>query len=187
MKMALKKAERISAANGVNLIKVTADLTQDDGTTILFEYTFPDDTLEWRAAEYEIDPTDLDTLLDIVLYEPHLPADDQPELSLHHAPTVKSARDRHLARIEAILGTRPGNRPAGFDPVREEIKRIVPINSHAVQIKAAFVEQSRAAIAREKAARKLMAESPEVAEAMRVQTLRQALEARLPHGSRKAR
>lgn len=187
MKLNLKGVEKTLTANGVNLLTVTMDLVQDDGTVIPGTHTFPEDTMEWRAAEYGIDPADLDTLLDIVLHEPHLPDDDQPELSLHNAPTIDAARDRHLARIKEISGEMPGNRPAGFDPVREEIKRIALVNERAIRVKAGFVEQAREAIARDKAAVNLLAESPEIAEAVRVQGLRQALEARLPNGSRRAR
>ncbi|MFI6813287.1 hypothetical protein ACIBG7_12785 [Nonomuraea sp. NPDC050328] len=39
-------------------------------------HSFPHVTFEWRAAEYGIDPEDVDTLLDVILYEPYIPNPD---------------------------------------------------------------------------------------------------------------
>lgn len=65
-----------------------------DGTPHL--HVFPTDTLAWRAAEYGIDLADTDTLLDIVLHEPHLPGDDR---LLPTAANRDAARADLLARI----------------------------------------------------------------------------------------
>lgn len=83
-------------------------------------HTFPKDTLSWRAAEYGIDPADVDTLLDIVLHEPHVehvePGAPQmaargfvgkatgvdTSLTIMTADTVDDAREAHLARIAAV-------------------------------------------------------------------------------------
>lgn len=67
----------------------------NDGVTHLF----PKNTLDWRAAEYGIDPTDVDTLLDVILHEPHIPAADGPDLWT--ADNTGHARAVHLARVEA--------------------------------------------------------------------------------------
>jgi hypothetical protein len=90
----------------------------------------PQTILEWRAAEYGIDPTDTETLLDIVLHEPHLPMDepdeDEPQAmryaqggpTLWEADSTTKARDAHLERVAAcpvridLTGTE-------LDPVRE--------------------------------------------------------------------
>ncbi|MFB6776484.1 hypothetical protein ACFCX0_03425 [Streptomyces sp. NPDC056352] len=90
----------------------------------------PQNILEWRAAEYGIDPTDTETLLDIVLHEPHLPVEepgeDEPQAmrytdggpTLWEADSTTKARDAHLARVAAcpvridLTGTE-------LDPVRE--------------------------------------------------------------------
>lgn len=37
-----------------------------------YPYVFPKFSLEQRAAEYDLDPTDIPTLLDMVLHEPHV-------------------------------------------------------------------------------------------------------------------
>jgi hypothetical protein len=44
----------------------------------LRHHVFPKSTLDWRAAEYGIDPSDTATLLDIVLHEPFVPNPDDP-------------------------------------------------------------------------------------------------------------
>jgi hypothetical protein len=78
---------------------------------MLHVHTMPQDILEWRAAEYGIDPADTDTLLEIVLHEPHMRvteetddtparyADDGP--SLKEAVSTAAARTAHLARVKA--------------------------------------------------------------------------------------
>lgn len=35
-------------------------------------HVFPPETLAWRAIEYGIDPADTDTLLELILHEPHM-------------------------------------------------------------------------------------------------------------------
>jgi hypothetical protein len=94
-----------------------------DGT--YHDYIFPQSTLEWRAAEYDIDPEDTEALLDIVLHEPFkAPINkDDPALAagyvspavlaskgtrigdleattLFNAETVQDAREAHLLRIQ---------------------------------------------------------------------------------------
>ncbi|MFI5473217.1 hypothetical protein ACIA6D_23625 [Streptomyces cacaoi] len=69
----------------------------------------PTIALEWRATEYGIDPTDVDTLLDVILHEPHMQmaddgagprfADDGPDVWT--AETADAARTAHLARIKS--------------------------------------------------------------------------------------
>lgn len=63
-------------------------------------YVIPHSTFFHRSAEYGIDPSDFDTLLDIAIHEHHF------ELS-HTDPTFlyntdeKTAREAHLARVDA--------------------------------------------------------------------------------------
>jgi hypothetical protein len=61
---------------------------------------FPLEALEWRAAEYGIDPTDADTLLDVVLHEEYA----EPS-TLAEDPDTDTARERHLARIAEVKKT----------------------------------------------------------------------------------
>jgi hypothetical protein len=62
-------------------------------------HCFPKDIFEWRAAEYGIDPTDMDTLIDIVLSEPFLEDSDfPPGEGLFDAPDISLAREAHKSR-----------------------------------------------------------------------------------------
>ncbi|GAA2618699.1 hypothetical protein SMC26_40260 [Actinomadura fulvescens] len=117
-----------------------------DGSSIA--HVFPADTLEWRAAEYGIDPTDVDTLLDIVLHEPFL-ADPAPDaITLYNAPTIDDARAAHLARIDAVktevqIVTAPAARGLRTaDPFA--VIRAEPLSLDAVAEKAHTVEELRA-------------------------------------------
>lgn len=72
----------------------------DGGLTIVF----PKGTLEWRAAEYGLDPADVDGLLDVVLHE-RLFDDDtaaETEHALRAARSTADARTSHLARIASL-------------------------------------------------------------------------------------
>lgn len=96
-----------------------------DGVT----HIFPKHTLDWRAAEYGIDPADVDTLLDVILHEPHMPEADGPDLWT--ADNTGHARVAHLARVEgcpvridvraakALAPVRTGHRPDA-----EQIRRM---------------------------------------------------------------
>jgi hypothetical protein len=81
--------------------------TEDDGTERPWCHRLPVWSLEQRAAEYGIDPTDLSTLLDVVLWEPYLGelddghGDDHPDF-LWNAETIERARTVHLERITAV-------------------------------------------------------------------------------------
>ena len=77
-----------------------------EGATVA--HLFPQETLEWRSAEYGID--DVDELLDIVLHEPFQPPKDASAAAelgiardasptLFEAESTSEARDNHRARI----------------------------------------------------------------------------------------
>lgn len=95
-------------------------------------HSFPLEALEWRAAEYGIDPTDTEALLDLIVHEPYVPDPADPanvladaavargfvspaveprrgvaplELvptTLWNAETIALARGAHLERIAAV-------------------------------------------------------------------------------------
>lgn len=71
------------------------------GGTILNLFIFPEDTLEWRSAEYQIEPDQTDLLMDIVLYEGMLPGPPGPPI-LFTAATIEEARETHVARVLAL-------------------------------------------------------------------------------------
>jgi hypothetical protein len=125
-------------------------MTRPDGTR--HAYVFPKFTLEQRAAEYGFDPADIETLLDVVMHEQFVhspggeiedPAAAQGMLSpalvssgmarkgamvptdLFNAPTIKHARDAHLARVAHAKKTRgrvhpPSKGPDPLDLIRAE-------------------------------------------------------------------
>jgi hypothetical protein len=79
----------------------------DDDTGVLYGHVFPQYTLAARIAEYDLDPDDLDAVLDIVLHEPHMPnvMDEDPAvLALAAEANVTCvaadvARDAHQRRV----------------------------------------------------------------------------------------
>lgn len=145
----------VSSEQSGNVITVHTELTMEDGSTVSGKHVFPADTLEWRAAEYDLDPTDLDTLLDIVLYEPFLEEPDQPELTLHDAPSVEEARAYHLQRVEKVKKKATKARRGGVDPVREQIKASAAMQPEAIGLKKAFIGKMREARRSENAMRQL--------------------------------
>ncbi|MFC6884678.1 MULTISPECIES: hypothetical protein [Actinomadura] len=85
-------------------------------------HVFPKSTLEWRAAEYGIDPDDIEALLDIVLHEPYLPdpgptpegargagaapaAVPNVQAAAGDLAAVRRARAVHLERIAGLKRT----------------------------------------------------------------------------------
>lgn len=82
-------------------------MQKPDGTN--HGYLFPQDTFEWRAAEYGTN--DFEVLLDIVLHEPFLPPttarrametgrDVDTTKPLYLSESTQEARYNHLARVE---------------------------------------------------------------------------------------
>ncbi len=68
------------------------------------EHLFPKNALEWRAAEYGVDPTDIDTLLTMILHEPHLEQTvpgfvNAGETNIWLAANATEARESHLKKI----------------------------------------------------------------------------------------
>lgn len=104
-------------------------------------HVFPLDAMEWRAAEYGIDPADRDTLLDIILTEAHLSDEERAEgPSLADADTVDEARAAHIARCAKVkLRYRMSTRGAQLDQVRKKS----PMNPEAVEVKRSIVAQGR--------------------------------------------
>lgn len=123
--------------------------TLDDGTAQRHLHTFPVDTLEWRAAEYGVDLKDTATLLDIVIAEPHMTADDMTQgTQLHSAPDIDAARKDHLARVAAVkLRHRISTRGTGNPLARVEQES--PLHPEVVAVKAEHVAQTRQHVQRQ--------------------------------------
>lgn len=133
--------------DGVDLVgerwHVAATITADDGKSARQLHVFPTDTMEWRAAEYGIDPADTATLLDIVLAEPHLTPEDWATGSrLHDASGIQTARQHHIARCAAAkLRHRMSTRAKGSPLERVRAESLMDIE--VVEIKAQHVAQAR--------------------------------------------
>lgn len=84
----------------VDCWRVVTRAPGDGGIT----HIFPKAALEWRAAEYGIDPADVDTLLDVVLHEQLMDDDTAAEnaRALASAASTAEARQAHTARIAAV-------------------------------------------------------------------------------------
>jgi hypothetical protein len=105
--------------------------THEDGRREEGVHIFPYDAMEWRAAEYNIDPNDRETLLDIILTEPYLETETaDPQRTLFVAETVQDARAHHLERIAAAklkhgISTKEKNHPLAVvrdqSPIRPDV------------------------------------------------------------------
>jgi hypothetical protein len=101
-------------------------------------------TFDWRAAEYGVDPADVDTLLDICMHERHIPTRDQEQLDpklaakavpwLYEADNTADALKYHMTRLRAapIQYSIKGNK--ALDPIRQSHK---PNHDRIKQIKEA--------------------------------------------------
>lgn len=70
--------------------------TRDD---LIYKHMMPVDTLEWRAAEYDIDPvSELDLLVDVVLYEQFVEY-SPGQHPLFTLDTANAAREAHIAAV----------------------------------------------------------------------------------------
>lgn len=104
--------------------------TNENG--VKYPYVFPKFTLEQRVAEYDLDPADIEGVLDMVLHEPHVPdpmdyrnfntdaaakagltvranrghaqvrVGQTVPMHLHNAPDRATARQAHQARIAEV-------------------------------------------------------------------------------------
>jgi hypothetical protein len=175
--MRLKFGDAKDDGNGHWVVAMTR--VHDDGSTEEGSHVFPKDALEWRAAEYGIDPADRDTLLDIILTEPHLSEEDRavgPDLA--NADTVDEARAAHITRCAKVkLQYRMSTRLPALDRVRDES----PMNPEALEIKRNVVHEGREV---QRRVRKLVALRAIDPEAERLRKLREAH--RVPHHTRRA-
>lgn len=77
---------------------VAVNITEG-GETKKIAYIIPREALEWRIAEYGLADDDVDTVLDMVLFDPHVQV---PKGSgLYETDTVEQARDVFLGLVRA--------------------------------------------------------------------------------------
>lgn len=139
------KTAKTETHGDVQMWRIEGAQEHDDGTTVPLIHLMPLDTLEWRAAEYGIDPADTATLLDIVLAEPYLSEEDWAAgHRLHDAPDIDIARAAHLARCARVkLRHRLSTRSAGHPCRRIAVES--PLHPEAIQLKRQLVAHARAA------------------------------------------
>jgi hypothetical protein len=149
-------------------------ITPDDGREpYWWSHFFPHDIFEWRVAEYDLPADDMDTLLDVVLYEPYLAEDF--EMVPINAPSIKAARQHHLTRVKAVKGPgrlrgiagrstrtvpmaeRPRQSVVLLDSAEEDplevIKRESPMSAPHIEVKRQMIDYHRESARREKALR----------------------------------
>jgi len=68
----------------------------------VYSHVFPQSVFAWRVAEYDLDPNDVDALIEAVLYEYHAKLDIEHPMSLRNAPSIPEARKHYLAQINTV-------------------------------------------------------------------------------------
>jgi hypothetical protein len=109
-----------------------------------FDIQMPTDTLDWRAAEYGIDHTDVDQLWDITLAEFFMNEEDygdDPQLYTHL--DMDEVRKAHIGRVAKVKwALRMATRTKGS--VHEAAKAIAQIHPEALDLKTRHVALLRA-------------------------------------------
>ena len=178
------------AATEYTIFSVTEDPDKPWLWHVLYEdpdgntrgHVFPKNTLAWRAAEYGIDPADLDTLLDIVLHEPFAPHPDDPQTAaddpaaaagltspapaargrvrkgdlvpttLYTAETTQKAREAHLLRIQYTKTNRAHVKAPKGKKDPLDVIRALPPDAQDVAELAVRVDENRRRIRRQREA-----------------------------------
>lgn len=124
-------------------------LTDGDGGVRRVLALLPTDTLEWRSAEYAIDPADTATLVDVAVVEMFMaPTDYDGGHQLHTAPDIATARADHLARCARVkLRHRITTRSVGHPLHR--VASESPLDREVIELKRQLVAQARAHVAAE--------------------------------------
>lgn len=145
----------------------------DDGMVEEGVFILPEDVLEWRAAEYGIDPSDLDTLFDLVIAEFFIQPDDGDGPTLFETDDVDEARQAHLQRVSRAkwrhrISTRSKDHPA--TPVKGQFV----MDDEALDLKRQIVQKRRQQARRQENA--VMLSLVDGARAKRIEDLRRTLE-----------
>ncbi|MFE9391715.1 hypothetical protein [Streptomyces sp. NPDC006784] len=107
-------------------------------------HSFPMETLEWRAAEYGIDPTDFDTLIDVIAHEPYLDDPSDPAAVLADPATARGF-------VSPAVEPRAGIAPLELVPTTLLNAESVELARGAHLERIAHVKQTRARVTRGKA------------------------------------
>ena len=118
----------------------------------------PVDVFETRVAEYDLDPDDIETILEVIFYEMFLTIDEEDKSkTLHIAPTKEIARKEYMRRIRKmcdngkLIGV-TGNSPyapttpvdvvvasSGTEDPVEFLKRELVMSPEHIAVKRAYV------------------------------------------------
>ena len=141
-----------------NRFEVVKEIIHDDDRVDVNLHVFHAETLECKAAEYDID--DIDTLIDLVLLEPFLAPVDvlataSSELRRTHLAAVGDLKQSKARSLATRLGKNsPASKLAGYgvgqeyidvaaeDPY-EVIKRHAPFEPETIAVRRAYVEKVR--------------------------------------------
>lgn len=162
-----------AASDGRGHVVIKRQFTYPDGRVEDGVYIFPEDALEWRIAEYDLDPDDLDSVLEIVLAECHMdPLPDDETHYLFTAETVEDARALHLERCGEVWRKHfPRDARGGRDrhvPVTQDWKDLFVVHAEATSLKKQLVNQHRDKIRKNR-------ESGRPSDVSRVERLRREL------------
>lgn len=142
MKVTVISSELNVKTNFWEIVSEHSDLPTGE-PPVQVKHAMPYDTMIYRAAEYGINPADLDTLTDIVICEPFIKAEFfDGDDSLFNAGDIATARERYLAEIARIkLLYRISTR--GKDHPLNEMKRTIRIKPADVAVKSFEVIMAR--------------------------------------------
>lgn len=163
------------------LIVALVDVTDDNGSIVRLSHFMPPDTMEWRAAEYDLDPiADKDLILDLVLFEPHLEIPDEERLYKTDRETAKAAiRSRIKAergKSDAAKALRTGKpsrvgAAATEEECRAKLASMSFLHPEVVEIKREAVLRKCAAEDASRRERTPVTQADRVSQALRLQEL----------------
>lgn len=129
MKVTILSAERRPYAATTNrwAWHIAKRIEHDDGTEERLLHLIDPVVIVARAAEYDLDPNDIDTILDILMSEPHLTNEEygpHRDDFLYNADDIATARTAHLKKTRIVktrlgLSTKNGDgTPHPLDEIR---------------------------------------------------------------------
>lgn len=144
--------------DGRGHVVIKREITHDNGFVEQGCYIFPEDTLEWRAAEYDLDPSDMDSIMEIVLAECHLdPVPDEDMPVLFTADTIVEARTKHVDRCGKTRDKHFGNERARgkkVTPSTSNWKELFVMDPEALELKKEIVAKARRSVREQRRAAK---------------------------------
>lgn len=151
MDIAVHHAEQLPTG----LIRLITEVTFDDGTTKRGFHFMPQDTVEWRVAQFNITP---EQALDLAITEPFLREDQsvthdlQPRRSLARNMALEAADS--TATVTYLDGPIPDEMQASPDAVSESgegdpkafLLDILPVEDAVIEQKRAVMDVNRAVV-----------------------------------------